>query len=145
MRILIDGDGCPVIKEAIRIAKPKNIEIIVFVDTSHIIKDTYPKVITVSKGADSADFKLVNYAQKKDIVITGDYGLATMALVQGCYVVNEDGREYNDTNIDLLLSTRHDFKKALKSGKRIPTKSKRTPDQDEMFIEKLDQIISTYK
>ena len=60
MRILIDADGCPVTKIAIKAAKQFKIEPIIFCDTSHIFNYNDVKVITVGKGADSADFALVN-------------------------------------------------------------------------------------
>ncbi len=59
MKILIDADGCPVVKQTIEIAKENKIDIIVFCDTSHIINSDYAKTVTVSKGADSVDFALL--------------------------------------------------------------------------------------
>ena len=56
MKILIDADGCPVVKQTIEIAKENKIEVIVFCDTSHIISSDYAHIVTVSKGADSVDF-----------------------------------------------------------------------------------------
>lgn len=50
MKILIDADGCPVVKQTIEIAKENKIEVVVFCDTSHIINSDYAKIITVSKG-----------------------------------------------------------------------------------------------
>lgn len=73
MKILIDADGCPVVKETINIAKENKIEVVVFCDTSHIINNDYAKTVTVSKGADSVDFALVNQVSPGDIVVTQDY------------------------------------------------------------------------
>lgn len=39
------------------------------------------KVITVEKGADSADFRLVNLVQKGDIAVTQNF------LFTGCFVI----------------------------------------------------------
>ena len=47
MRILIDADGCPVTKAAIKIADKHNIEAVIFCDTSHIFDYPGIKVITV--------------------------------------------------------------------------------------------------
>lgn len=141
MKILIDGDGCPVVKPTIALAKKYNIEVIVFIDTSHILKDSYAKVITVGKGADSADFKLVSKSTKGDIVVTQDYGVATMALVKNCIVINENGREYTNENIDDLLASRHAIKKALRAGHRVGNKKKRQESQNTNYINALEQII----
>lgn len=54
----------------------------IYCDTSHDFSSYGTKVITVSKGADSTDFALVNDAADGDIVITQDYGLAAMALAK---------------------------------------------------------------
>ncbi len=45
MKILIDADGCPVVKQTIEIAKENRIEVIVFCDTSHIINSDYATVM----------------------------------------------------------------------------------------------------
>ena len=37
MKILIDGDGCPVIDIAISVAKKFNIKVVIMCDTSHIV------------------------------------------------------------------------------------------------------------
>lgn len=80
MRIFIDADGCPVTESAINFAKQHNIECYVVCDTSHEFSFNYASVITVSKGKDSADYKIVNLISPGDIVVTQDYGLAAMCL-----------------------------------------------------------------
>lgn len=75
MKILVDADGCPVVKSAVEIAEKSKIEIMLFCDTSHIFNSEYAKIITVSKGADSVDFALVNKIESGDIVITQDSDL----------------------------------------------------------------------
>ena len=62
MRILIDADGCPVTNIAVSISKSHGLECIIVCDSSHIFSSDYAQVITVDKGADSADMKLVNIA-----------------------------------------------------------------------------------
>ena len=112
MKILIDADGCPVVKQATQIAKENNIEVAIFCDTSHIINSDYAEVVTVSKGADSVDFALVNKVQSGDIVITQDYGLAAMVLSKGGKAITQNGMIISDSNLGLLLTTRYESKKA---------------------------------
>ena len=52
MKILIDGDGCPVIDIAISVAKKFNIEVVIMCDTSHIFNKEGAKTMVFSKGAD---------------------------------------------------------------------------------------------
>ena len=141
MKILIDADGCPVVKQTIEIAKEKQIEVMVFCDTSHIINSDYAKTVTVSKGADSADFRIVNLIKNGDIVITQDYGLAAMCLAKIDYVLNQNGLIYSQNNIDSLLAQRHISKKISRAGGRTKGPAKRTAEQDEKFSKSLISIL----
>ena len=87
------------------------------------------------------DFALVNRVQLGDIVITQDYGLASMCLARRARVLNQNGLEYTAQNIDGLLARRHENKKLLRAGKHPKGPAKRTKEQDEVFVEKLDKII----
>ncbi|MFV0361461.1 MAG: DUF188 domain-containing protein, partial [Suipraeoptans sp.] len=79
IQVLIDADGCPVVDITIELCRRfKDVESIILCDTSHLIQRNGIKTITVSKGADSVDFKLVNLIKTGDVVITQDYGLAAM-------------------------------------------------------------------
>ena len=141
MKILIDADGCPVVKQTIEIAKEKQIEVMVFCDTSHIINSDYAKTVTVSKGADSADFRIVNLIKNGDIVITQDYGLAAMCLAKTDCVLNQNGLIYSQNNIDSLLAQRHISKKIRRAGGRTKGPAKRTAEQDEKFSKALISIL----
>ena len=141
MKILIDGDGCPVIDLAISVAKKFNIEVVIMCDTSHIFNKEGAKTMVFSKGADSVDFALINYLEKEDIVITQDYGLAAMAMNKASYVINQNGMIYNDENIDRLLYSRHIYKKIRKSGGKTKGPKKRTKEDDINFEKTLNEIL----
>lgn len=141
MRILIDADGCPVTRLAVDIAKRHELEAIIFCDSSHIFESEWAEVVTVSKGADSVDFALVNRLQRGDIAITQDYGLAAMVLSRGGYPITQNGLIINDNNLSTLLATRHASKKARMAGARLKGPSKRTSKNDESFIIALDNLI----
>lgn len=130
MIILIDADGCPVTAIAVEEAKRHGIEAVIYCDTSHEFTNTEARVVTVSKGADSADFALVNYAEKGDIVVTQDYGLAAMALAKGAVPITQNGLIINDFNIASLLESRHSAKQARRAGAHIKGPKKRTKQQD---------------
>lgn len=144
MKILIDADGCPVAKKAIEIGKEFGIKSIIFCDTSHEFNIDDVQVVTVGKGADSADFALVNKCEKGDIVISQDYGLSAMALSKGALVINQNGLVISEFNIDTLLTSRHLAKKARRSGKHLKGPSKRTSEQDKKFEETLRRAINEH-
>lgn len=47
MKVLIDGDGCPVIAETERAAALYGLEVLIFCDTSHLISSRTSRVILV--------------------------------------------------------------------------------------------------
>jgi hypothetical protein len=141
MNILVDADACPVKKNIIHIAKTYNIEVIMFFDTAHIYNDGYSQVIILDQGRDSVDFALIGRLKKGDIVVTQDYGVATMALSKGAKALNQNGLIYTDDNIDTLLYQRHISSKLRRSGIKTKGPKKRTPSQNNDFEKSLRQLI----
>lgn len=143
MRILIDADGCPVVDSTIKLGNQYEVEVIILCDTSHQFEKQGAKTITVSKGADSVDFALANMIQNGDIVITQDYGLAAICLAKRAVVLNQNGMQYTNDNIDGLLLARHTAKKIRMSGGKMKGNKKRTAEQDKAFHEALDGLLRT--
>ena len=133
MNILIDADGCPVVDLTLQIAKQFGIPVIILCDTSH----------QIDKGADSVDFALVNRVKPGDIVVTQDYGLASMCLARCAKVLNQNGLEYTADNMDTLLLRRYENKKLLRAGKHPKGSAKRTKEQDEAFVATLTDILAS--
>lgn len=141
MKIFIDADGCPVVNETISLCREFDKECIIICDTSHQIEREGATTITVEKGADSADFRLVNMLSKGDVAVTQDYALAEMGLSRGAKIVNQNGLEYTDKNIDSLLMQRFVAKKVRNAGGRLKGPGKRTKEQTEAFIKTLRRIL----
>lgn len=130
---MIDADGCPVIDIAVRIARQNNLECVIICDSAHYFAKDGATTVTVTKGADSVDFKLVNMVQPGDIVITQDYGLAAMCLARRAIPLSQNGMIYDDRNIDALLHARYTAKKIRNAGGRLKGPAKRTREQDRQF------------
>lgn len=145
MKILIDADGCPVVRQAVEIAKQNKIEVVIFCDTSHIINSDYASVVTVSKGNDSVDFALVNQTNAGDVVVTQDYGLAAMVLSKGGTPITQNGMIISDDNLALLLITRHESKKARLSGAHLKGPRKRTRENDQNFEKTFKNLLHSLK
>lgn len=82
MNILIDADGCPVVDLTLQIAKQFSVPVIILCDASHQIEREGAQTLVFDKGADSVDFALVNRVKPGDVVVTQDYGLASMCLAK---------------------------------------------------------------
>lgn len=144
MKIFIDADGCPVVRNTVKMAKQFEIDCVIICDTAHRIEIDNAETIVVDQGADSADFRLVNLIGKGDIVITQDYGLAAMCLSKQAVVLNQDGRQYTEENISGLLEFRAIGKKIRRSGGRTKGMPKRTMQQNLDFEGALKDILKKY-
>lgn len=140
-QILVDADGCPVVDICIAMGKQYGAPVTLITDTCHEFQRKGAVTVTVDKGSDSADFKLVNLIRRGDIVVTQDYGVAAMALSKGAQVLNQNGSQYTEENIDGLLMSRHIGKKIRRAGGRTKGPAKRTRDQDEDFQQALENLL----
>ena len=133
MQVLIDGDGCPVVDIAVELCRERKLPCLLLCDTAHEFHREGAETLTFDKGADSVDFALANRVQPGDLVITQDYGLASMCLARRARVLHQDGLEYTVWNIDALLLQRHESRKYRLSGGRTKAIPKRTQQQDHAF------------
>lgn len=135
MKVLIDADACPVTRLAVDICVKAAIPCILFCDTAHEFHIDGAETVISDQGADSADFALANRAAPGDIVVTQDYGLASMCLGRGAVALHQDGWEYTAYNIDALLFSRHEARKFRAAGGRTKGPKKRTSQQDQAFVQ----------
>ena len=141
MKVLVDADACPVTDIAVALCRHSNIPCILLCDTAHEIHRTGADTLVFDKGADSVDFALVNRVCPSDLVITQDYGLASMCLARGAKVLHQDGWAYTEDNIQALLFQRHAAKAYRMSGGRIKGPAKRTRQQDAAFAAALEKLL----
>ena len=137
MNVLIDADGCPVVDLTLQIAQQFGIPVIILCDTLHQIEREGAQTLVFDKGADSVDFALVNRVKPGDVIVTQDYGLASMCLARCARVLNQNGLEYT------LMLRRYENKKLLRAGKHPKGSSKRTKEQDEAFVATLTDILAS--
>ena len=141
MKVLIDADACPVTGIAVNLCKKHSVPCILLCDTAHTIYKDGAETLVFDKGSDSVDFALVNRTAPGDIVITQDYGLASMCLGRSVRVLHQDGWEYTLDNISGLMEQRHIAKKHRMSGGRMKGPSKRTKQPDAAFERALQQLL----
>ena len=133
MTVLIDADGCPVVDIVVRLCREFAVPCLLLCDTAQEFHRDGAQTFVFDKGADSVDFALANRAQAGDLVITQDYGLASLCLARGAVVLHQDGWEYTAYNIDALLFSRHEARKFRASGGRTKGPPKRTAIQNSDF------------
>jgi len=143
MTVLIDGDGCPVVNITIRLCQKFQIPCLLLCDTAHTFHGNGAQVLIVDKGRDSVDFALANRVHDGDLVITQDYGLASMCLSRNARVLHQDGWEYTRHNIDALLLARHESRKYRNSGGCLKGPGKRSPSMNKAFEKTLEHLLHT--
>ena len=141
MKVQIDADACPVVDLALGLCREFEIQCLLLCDTAHAMHRDGAESLVFDKGADSVDFALVNRVSPGDIVITQDYGLASMCLARQAEVLHQDGWAYTDDNIQALLWSRHETRKYRASGGRTKGPSKRTPAQNKAFSDSLRLLL----
>lgn len=145
MRIIIDGDGSLVKEIAVNIAKKYKISVLIVTSIAHYTNREYPnhvQFIYVDKGTDAADFKIMSLLEANDILITQDYGLASLALPKAT-VLHHSGEKYTQQNIDVLLAQRHLNQKLRQAGKRVKGASRYTSEQERIFGDNLAKCLRT--
>lgn len=140
-RILIDGDGCPVISIVLKLAHEYQIPTVLYSDTSHEMSRYDGEMIMVDKGKDRVDFEILKAVQKGDLVITQDYGLASLVLSKQAYALSFHGVLFDEENIDFLLTQRYANAKIRKQNKRSEKHKKRTKEDDALFEQRLIEVI----
>ena len=141
MKVLVDADACPVVDITVTLCKQYHIPCTLLCDTAHTMRREGADTLVFDKGADSVDYALVNRVAPGDIVITQDYGLASMCLARSARVLHQDGWEYTSYNIDALLFQRHEARKLRAAGGRTKGPAKRKVTQDEAFSHALKKIL----
>ena len=141
MKVLIDADGCPVVDIAVSLCKKFHTPCLLLCDTAHQMHREGAETMVFDKGSDSVDFALVNRAQAGDLVITQDYGLASMCLARKARVLHQDGWEYTEYNIQALLFQRSESRRYRAAGGRTKGPAKRKPEQDAAFQRALEAML----
>lgn len=143
-RILVDADACPQAVRRIieRISVRNGIELMFFTDTNHEITAGYGSVNIVDQGHDSVDLAIVNSLRSNDVVVTQDYGLASLALAKKARAIHPSGKIYSESNIDFLLMDRHLSARSRRAGERFSRQRRRDGSDDSSFSDSLKKLLS---
>lgn len=141
MTILVDGDACPDLDLIKAVAIKKEQKMIVYVDYSHSIYDDYFNTVFCEVGKDNVDLVLFNDIKKNDIVITQDYGLASLALTRQAKVLHVSGKVIDNDNIDELLLSRYLSNKERKANVHMKGPKKRSEEVRKCFLKQLERML----
>lgn len=142
MKVLVDADACPVTAIVERVAKEFDLDVVLVTDVNHLLESDYAEIVTVGQGSDAVDYALINRTKAGDVVVTQDYGVATLALAKGAAAIDQNGRIYSDKNIDRLLFERHLSQKQRRAGGRLAHVPARRKENDEAFEQQFRRLLT---
>lgn len=142
--IFVDADASPVQKEVIDIAAKYDIRVFLVKSFAHFSPEKpadHVEVLYVDQSKEAADLAIFHRAGEGDIVVTQDYGLASLCLSKKCRVIHHKGFIFTEKNIDRLLASRHEQAKLRRAGKRTKGPSPYTKEEREKFVKLLESVI----
>src|SRR3990172_2385764 len=138
MQIFVDADACPVRDIIYEEAYKRGINMIMVVSMAHNIYELNGmSVLRVDSSFQAVDIAIVNRASSGDIVVTSDFGLASLVLGNGVFVLSPSGRIYTGYTIVTLLEKRHASERQQRGGGRVKGTKARRKEDDERFRENL--------
>lgn len=107
LRILVDGDACPVKEEIYKVAFRRNVPVVVISNSPFRIP-VHPLVrrVVVSDGFDAADDWIAAQASAHAVVVTADILLADRCLKAGAAVLSPAGKAFTTSSIGSQIATR---------------------------------------
>lgn len=147
MKIIVDADACPVKQEVIDLANKYHLTAVMIFSISHsgnLRLDNNNKnveLVMVDNVSQAADMAIINRVNSMDVVITGDFGLASIVLSKKAAAISYSGNVYEEGNIDKLLFERHLSSVIRKSGGRVKGPAKRDKQANEKFRNVLESVI----
>lgn len=145
-RILVDGDACPVVDTIVEVSAKAGVSVLLFRSYDHFSYQVYPdhvQIKYIDGGRDAVDFALLHATQHTDIVVTQDYGLASLALSKAAYVIHHTGYQYTPENIEQLLLQRFYHQQERHATKRYGKGPKPfTHSQRLKFQKRLTQLLA---
>ncbi|KQS01572.1 hypothetical protein ASG11_16700 [Sphingomonas sp. Leaf357] len=146
MRILVDGDACPVKDEIYRVAYRTEVPVTI-VANSHFRIPAHPLIdrMVVSDGFDAADDWIAEQANAKSIVITADILLADRCLKAGATVLSSTGKPFTNASIGGAIATRAIMADLRAGGDVIGGPAPFSKTDRSRFLSALDQAIVRLK
>jgi uncharacterized protein YaiI (UPF0178 family) len=95
----------------------------------------------VDRSDQSVDLYIANMIRANDVLITQDFGLATIGLAKRAYVLSNRGQKYSDETIDFLLEKRHEQAKMRRGGKHSKGPKPITSEDRHKFQQTLTKVL----
>ncbi len=107
VRILVDGDACPVKQEIYKVARRHTVPTTVVSNSwFRVPEEPLIDIVVVSDGFDAADDWIAERADSEAVVITADILLAERVLKTGAVALSPTGKPFTENSIGGAIATR---------------------------------------
>ncbi len=141
-RIVVDADACPVKREIVEAARIAEAEVVMVASYDHRLEALdRVSIVQVDRSDQSVDLYIANHLRAGDILVTQDFGLATIGLAKRSIVLSNRGQRYTDQTIGFLLESRHESAKRRRNGKHSKGPKPFTDDDRRSFLQSLTKVL----
>lgn len=142
IKIVVDADSCPVKQEVMTAAKLFHCDVLMVASFDHNLPQMDGvQTIQVDRSDQSVDLYIANHLSVGNILITQDFGLATIGLAKRATVLSNRGQIYSDRTIDFLLESRHESAKKRRNGKHSKGPRPFTQMDRNKFLQTLTKVL----
>lgn len=141
LRILVDGDACPVKDEVLRVASRHELPVVIVSNQWHRIDHWLVEQVVVAAGADAADDVIAERSGPGDVVVTADIPLAARCIQKGAKPIDPRGRPFEEANIGMQVAVRDLMKTLRETGEITGGPSGYTKSDRSRFLDGLERMV----
>jgi hypothetical protein len=142
LKIVVDADACPrdVLEICRRVGQEAGVPVWTVASFHHQISSDHH--LTVGDAPEETDLAIVNAVRAGDIVVTQDWGLASLVLGRHCLALSPNGRVFRAEDMPFLLEERALKARFRRGGGRTKGPRSRTAADNQRFEAALRNLIS---
>jgi uncharacterized protein len=147
LRLWVDADACPVVIKEILYRAAIRVKIsATFVANTYLKLPPSPYIdlLTVPKGFDVADNRIVQELSAGDLVITADIPLAALVIEKGGFALNPRGEFYSSANMADRLAMRNLMEELRSAGLETSGPSTFNLADRQLFASELDRFLAKH-
>lgn len=143
--IYVDADSCPVTDEVIALASKQDLPVTLVKSYAHFsLKplSEHVDVVYVDQEKEASDYRIMRLIKPNDVLITADYGLASLALAKTPHIIHPRGTRYKKETMDQLLQSRYLSSQVRKAGGRMKGPKAFTDSDRTQFIDQFNWLLN---
>ena len=142
MRLIVDGDACPVKDLVLRAAHRLGVPLILVSNSRMAFgNEAGVTAVIVPEGPDEADRWIVNEATADDLVITADIPLASQVVDKGGLAVGHRGEIFDEASIGDRMATWALHRQLRDEGMDLGGPKTFGPRDRAAFAESFDRLV----